>query len=553
MRKWMMALVALVTLTGMLAGCGGTPAAPESGAPAESPDVPAAPASDKDVTLTVGIAADPDTLNALVSNEINASLMLDSTYPTLMLMDENGVKVPYIIEDPVYSDDGLTMTIKVKEGLHWTDGEPITAQDIVWTFDTVYEGKFHWTYVVLEGITWEAADDRTVVFTLTKPFPKFISQIGFWVRIVPSHIWSQAEDVTTFLDESFVGFGPFKMVDYKIGEYFQFERVEDFPFTPEEDRAYIDTLIFKPYPDPNTMVLALRSGDIDVAARPLTHDAATELEGAEGLTLTTAVDLGYEHLHMNMRLPLLNDVAVRKAIAMVIDRDKIVNFAYGGNAVPMPGVISPLYETFDYGINLPAFDIEGAKAVLEEAGYTDTDGDGIANAPTGENLSFEMIYATNYPEHEKIATIIAEDAKGAGIELIPKGLDKPVQLEQLYLEPQGRNNYQISINTWGIIDDVEASMSDLYAPGSTLNWMNWSNETAIEAMAEMRSATDPAVTEKWMRVFQTEAVNDIPDVPIVVKGNIFAYNSDFGGFITYPDDLKGLVTPQNMWSVYLAK
>ncbi len=363
---------------------------------------------------------------------------------------------------------------------------------------------------------------------------------------MPSHIWSQAEDVATFLDESFVGFGPFKLVDYKIGEYFQFERVEDFPFTPAEDRAYIDTLIFKPYPDPNTMVLALRSGDIDVAARPLTHDAAAELEGAEGLTLTTAVDLGYEHLHMNMRQPLLNDVAVRKAIAMVVDRDKIVNFAYGGNAEPMPGVISPLYKTFDYGITLPAFDIEGAKAVLEEAGYTDTDGDGIANAPTGENLSFEMIYATNYPEHEKIATIIAEDAKAAGIELIAKGLDKPVQLEQLYLEPQGRNNYQISINTWGIIDDVESSMSDLYAPGSTLNWMNWSNEKAIEAMAEMRSATDPATeTERWMRVFQTEAVNDIPDVLLVVKGNIFAYRTEFDGFKVYPDDLKGLVnTPE---------
>jgi len=551
----MMALVALVTLAGMLAGCG-TPAptaAPEGGAPAEATDAPAAPTSDEDVTLTVGIAADPDTLNVLVSNEINASLMLDSTYPTLMLMDENGVKVPFIIEEPEYSDDGLTVTIRVKEGLHWTDGEPITAQDIVWTYDAVYEGQFHWTYTVLEGITWEATDDRTVVFTLSKPFPKFISQIGFWVRIVPSHVWSQAEDVATFLDESFVGFGPFKMVDYKIGEYFQFERVEDFPFTPEEDRAYIDTLIFKPYPDPNTMVLALRSGDIDVAARPLTHDAAAELEGTEGLVLTTAVDLGYEHLHMNMRQPLLNDVAVRKAIAMVIDRDKIVNFAYGGNAEPMPGVISPLYATFDYGINLPSFDIEGAKAVLEDAGYTDTDGDGIANAPTGENLSFEMIYATNYTEHEKIATIIAEDAKAAGIELIAKGLDKPVQLEQLYLEPQGRNNYQISINTWGIIDDVESSMSDLYAPGSTLNWMNWSNEKAIEAMAEMRSATDPATTEKWMRVFQTEAVTDIPDVPMVVKGNIFAYNSDFGGFITYPDDLKGLITPQNLWAVYLAK
>jgi peptide/nickel transport system substrate-binding protein len=553
MRKLMMALVALVTLASMLAGCGAS--GTTDGGDAAATAVPTvteaqAPAADEDVTMTVGIASDPDSMNVLVSNEINTSLMLGATYPTLMLLDENGTKVPYIIEEPTYSDDGLTVTVKVKEGLKWDDGEPITAHDIAWTYDAVYAGKFHWTYTVLEGITWEAVDDQTIVFTLSKPFPKFISQIGFWVRIVPSHIWSKATDVAAFIDESFVGFGPFKLVDYKIGEYFQFERVPDFPFTPDADQAYVDTLIFRPYPDPNTMVLALRSGDIDVAARPLTHDAAVELEGTEGIALASTIDLGYEHLHMNMNQPLLSDVAVRKAIAMIVDRDKIVNFAYGGNAQPMPGVVSPLYAAFDYGIYLPSFDIEGAKAVLADAGYVDTDGDGIANAPTGENLSFEMIYATNYTEHEKIATILVEDAKAAGIELIAKGLDKPVQLEQLYLEPQGRNNYQISINTWGIIDDVESSMSDLYAPGSTLNWMNWSNPTAIEAMAEMRAAVDPAETEKWMRIFQTEAVNDLPDVPMVVKGNVFAYRTAFGGFTVYPDDLKGLVTPQNLWSVY---
>ncbi len=532
MRKLMMALVALVTLAAMLTGCGG------------------AGGADEPVTLTVGIASDPDSMNVLVSNEINTSLMLNATYPTLLLLDENGNKEPYIIEEPEYSDDGLTVTLRVKEGLKWTDGEPITAHDIAWTYDAVYEGKFHWTYTVLEGITWEVVDDQTIVFTLSEPFPKFISQIGFWVRIVPSHVWSQATDVASFIDEDFVGFGPFQLTEYTIGEYFMFERVEDFPFTPDDDKAYVDTLIFKPYPDPNTMVLALKSGDIDVAARPLTHDAAAELEGTAGIAIARTIDLGYEHLHMNMNQPLLSDPAVRKAVAMVVDRDKIVDFAYGGDAVPMPGVVSPLYADFDYGIYLPSFDIEGAKAVLAEAGYTDTDGDGIVNAPTGENLSFEMIYATNYVEHEKIATIIAEDAKAAGLELIPKGLDKPVQLEQLYLEPQGRNNYQIAINTWGIIDDVESAMSDLYAPGSTLNWMNWSNPTAIEAMAKMRSAVDPAETERWMRVFQTEAVNDIPDVPLVVKGNIFAYRTEFDGFKVYPDDLKGLVTPQNLWSIY---
>lgn len=573
MRKKLWIIVAVMAIMAMVVGCATeTPAPatsePAAEAPAEEAEVeePAAeeeveepteeaeePAEDEDVTLTVGIASDPDTLNVLVSNEINTSLMLNNTYPTLVLMDENGSKYPYIIEEPEISEDGLEMIIRVKDDLYWTDGTPITAQDIVWTYDAVWEGKFHWTYTVLDGITWEATDDKTVVFTLSKPFPKFISQIGFWVRIVPSHIWSQAEDVENFLDEDFVGFGPFQFTDYQTGEYYQMERVPDFPFAPDDDKAYVDTIIFQPYPDPNTMVLALKTGDIDVAARPLTTDAAAELEGSENIVLEEAVDLGYEHLHFNTSKELLSDVVVREAIAMTIDRQKLVNFAYGGNAEPMPGPISPLYTDFDYGIYYPEFDIEGAKALLAENGYEDTDGDGIVNAPSGENLSFEMIYAVNYVEHEKIAAILAEDAKQAGIELTPKGLDKPVQLEQLYFDDEGNNNYEISINTWGIIDDVEASMTDLYLPESNLNWMHWVNDDAVEAMLAMRSATDDATVEENMKIFQTAITTDIPDVSLVVKGNIFAHDTKFEGFTVYPDDLKGLVTPQNMWSIYLAE
>ena len=550
MKQKLWIIVALMTLLTMVVGCASqTPAPAPTTAPAVEPT--AAPAaSDEDVTVTVGIASDPDTLNALVSNEINTSLMLSQSYPTLMVMDENANKVPYIIEEPEVSDDGLTMTIRVKDGLHWTDGEPLTAQDIVWTYDAVYAGKFHWTYTVLEGITWEATDDRTVVFTLSQPFPKFITQIGFWVRIVPSHIWSQTDDVENFIDENFVGFGPFQFTDYQTGEYYKMERVADFPFAPTDDKAYVDTIVFKPFPDPNTMVLALKTGDIDIAARPLTTDAAAELKDSTDITLETAVDLGYEHLHFNMSQPLLSDVVVRKAIAMTVDREKIVNFAYGGNAEPMPGPISPLYTDFDYGIYYPSFDIEGAKALLADNGYEDTDGDGIVNAPTGENLSFEMIYAVNYVEHEKIAAILAEDAKQAGIELIPKGLDKPVQLEQLYFDEEGNNTYQVSINTWGIIDDVEASMTDLYLPDSNLNWMHWNNQAAVDAMLASRAATDPATVEENMRIFETQITTDIPDVSLVVKGNIFAHRNNFAGFTVYPDDLEGLVTAANMMSIY---
>jgi len=551
MRSKLWMFVALLAIITMLAGCATETPGPSTPEP-ETPQTQATevPAADEDVTLNIGIASDADTLNVLVSNEINTSLMLNATYPLLFQLDKDGQKQPYIIDEPFVSEDGLTMRVTVKDDLFWTDGTPITAHDLVWTYDAVLEGKFHWTYTVLDGITWEALDDKTVEFTLSQPFPKFLSQIGAWVRIVPSHVWSAAENVEEFLDEDFVGFGPFRMVEYKTGEYYLMERVEGFPFAPTDDKAYVDTLVFKPYPDPNTMLLALKTGDVDVAARPLTSEAAADLADSDDVSLAETIDLGYEHLHFNLTNELLSDVAIRKAIAMSIDRSKLVNFGYGGNAEPMMGATSPLYTQFDFGITYPEFDIEGAKAVLADAGYEDTDDDGIVNAPSGENLSFELIYAVNYTEHEKLATVIAEDAAQAGIELVAKGLDKPVQLEQLYTDDDGNNTYEISINTWGIIDDVEASASDLFLPESGLNWMHWVNDDAVQAMMAMRSGTTTEVVNENMKIFQTAITTDMPDIPLVVKGNVFAYRNEFAGFEVVPDDLKGLVTPQNLWSVY---
>ena len=552
-RAWLVALMLVLVMTFTACSPSETSEASEPAAQTEEaqPEATKEPKADEKVTMTVGIASDPDTLNVLVSNEINTSLMLNSTYPSLVVLGVDGNKEPYIMEEPVVTEDGLHMTVTLLDDLYWTDGTPITAEDVVFTYDAIYEGKFHWTWTVLDGITWEATDDKTIEFTLSQPFPTFLNQIGFWARIVPKHIWEKSDDIQNFIDSDFIGFGPFKLVETRLGEFYRFERVEDFPFAPTDDKAYVDELIFKPYPDPNTLLLALKSGDIDVNARPSSAQAAKELEMDANITVVSTIDLGYEHMHFNLTDPVLSDVLVREAIAMTINRNNIVNFAYDGKAEAMPGIISPLYQQYQLGIYLPAYDIDGARALLEGAGYADTDNDGIYNAPGGENLSFELIYAVNYTEHEKIATVIAQDARAAGIELIPMGLDKPVQLEQLYREPKGKNNYQISINTWGIIDDVESSMTSLFLKESNLNWMNWENEAANEAMLNMKKSVSKEDVLKNMTIFQTEITADLPDVPLVVKGNTFAYNNKFKGFEVYPDDLKGLITPQNLWKVYL--
>jgi len=555
MKKRILAFLLVLSLVFTLAltGCS-QPADEPAEEPAEEPadepsDEPAEEPEEGDKfggTLNIGTYADPDTLNVLVANDIAGSWILNLIYPTLMVMNEDGIKVPYIIEEPEFSDDGLEVTVTVKDDLYWQDGEPVTSADIDYTYSTLYEQKLQWQWSVLEGITWETPDDKTIVFSLSEPFPTFISTIGFWQNIVPAHIWSEVEDIKNFTNDDPVGLGPFELVEYERGQYYILESVDEWFMSPE-GKPYLDKVIYRPYPDVNTMTLALKSGDIDLTAKEIPATTAKEFEGLDGFEVATNMDLGYEHFAFNLRDELLSDVKIRTAMAMAVDRQTVIDFAFDGDAVPMTGIISPVYEDYQMGNNFPDKDVEGAIELLAEAGYEDTDDDGVLNAPNGENLSFNIMYANSVTEHEKISRILVDNMKAIGIELNPQPLDKSLQTDKLY----ETHDWQMSIGTWGIIDDVESSMTTLYHSESSLNWMAWENEEADKAMKNMQAALEEEVLMENMDTFQKEFINDVPDIPMVVKQNNFAYRDDFKNFKLFPSNLRGLVDPQSLCQVYL--
>lgn len=541
MKRWIAVLITLALVIGLFAGC--SQETEKEGGDSAKGD------GDKfGGTLNIGTYADPDTLNPLVGNDMAGSWILNLMYPTLMGLDEEGNKVPYIIEEPEISEDGLTITVTLLDDLKWQDGEPLTSEDIVYSYEVLRDQKLQWQWALLEGVKMETPDEKTVVFQLEKPFPTFITTLGFWQRIVPEHIWAEVEDVKTFTNEDPVGLGPFQLTDYERGQYYVLESVEEWPLAPE-GKPYLDKVVYKTYPDVNTMVLALKSGDIDLTAKEIPQAAAEELEGNEDFEVVKNVSLGYEHMSINLRNEILKDKAVREAMAMAIDRSKVIDFAFDGNGEIMQGSISPVYSDYQLGNNFPEYDVAGAQKVLEEAGYKDTDGDGIRNTPGGENLSFKLMFANTVTEHEKMARIMVDQMKEIGIELVPEPMDKSLQSDKLY----NTHEWELTINTWGIIDDVESSMSTLFAEDSSLNWMAWKNDVANEAMDNMQYAVTEEEIMENMDVFQKEITKDIPDIPVFVKKLSFAYRDDFKGFILFPSNLRGLVDARSLQQVYLEK
>jgi len=529
----------MVLTAALFAGCG-------------KPSEPAATAGEAESkfggTLNIGTFADPDTLNPLVGNDVAGSWILDLMYPTLMALDEKGNKVPYIIEEPQISEDGLQITVKLKDDLVWQDGTPVTSADIDYTYRVLHEQKLQWQWSVLEGVTWETPDDKTVIFTLSKSFPTFITTIGFWQKIVPAHIWSKIDDIKNYSNDEPVGMGPFKLTEFERGQYYVLEGVDNW-FQAPEGKPYLDKVVFKPYPDVNTMVLALKSGDIDLTAKEIPATTAADLKNDPNFTVAQNMSLGYEHMAFNLRDNLLKDLNLRKAMAMAIDRSKIIDFAFDGDAIEMKGIITPVYEKFQIGNELPGYDVEGAKKLLADSGYEDVDGDGILNAPDGTKLSFKLMFASSVTEHEKMSRILADNMRSIGVEIIPEPMDKALQTDKLY----NTNKWQLTINTWGILDDMESSLGTLFHSTASLNWMGWSNSVADKAMDNMQAAVAEEEIMENMDIAQKELIKEIPDIPMVVKKLNYAYNNKFAGFVIFPSNLRGLVDPQSLCQVYQVK
>lgn len=499
-------------------------------------------------TLNIGITTDPDSLNPFISNDRIGSWILNNIYPTLMVMNENAVKVPYIAEEIVTSEDGKTVTVTLKEGLEWQDGTPLTSEDVKYTGKVLYEKELQWQADVFNEVeSVETPDDLTVVYNLKRPYPGFIGTFGFWQRIVPKHIFEEVENVREFTNENPVGLGPFKLVDFKRGQYYTLESVDEW-FDSPEGRPYLDKVIFRVYPDVNTMVLALQRGEIDLTAKDIPRAQAAQLEQNPDFEVVQTPSLGFVYIGFNYNNKFLEDRKLRHAIATAVDRRKIIAMALQGDGQLIDTGISPVYEdVVNPDAKLPEYNPDGAKGILKSAGYEDTDGNGIVNDPeSGEDVVLELIYDGKDIYLKKTAQILAENFKDVGLRLNLKPLEKSTYSDLLF----NQKKFDVNLGGWGIIDEASDSMFTLYHSTAFLNFMSLDSEKLDSYMEGARFASNKEKMMQNLDAFQVEFIREMPIVTLYVQEYNFAYSNDFAGFTVYPSDLKGLVDPQSLSQVY---
>jgi len=544
MKKKTVLLTTIVMLFALLmTACGGNTAkSPAQNAPENKPKVGG--------NLVVGITGDPYNLAPWVSNDKNASLVMNIALPPLMVTDKTGKKVPFIMKEYTISPDAKVYTVKINDGISWHDGKPFTTEDLAFTAKYTVDKKLGYGADMYSGVEkTEIVDKTTIKYYLKTPQVNFLTQVGFWIPIIPKHIYESVEDPNTF-KFSGVGYGPYKLKEYKKGEYYSFERVANWPLANSGQGAYLENITFRVFPDANALVLAIKNGEVNVSGSELPVAAQKQLEAsADKFGIVRVNSLGFGYFAFNYKNELLKDANVRKAVAMTIDRDALVNTAIQGGAIKMETPISPVYaDLVKSGIKFPGFDIEGAKKVLEAAGYTDKDNDGVREAASGKKLEFELIYRTTTANIDSIANVFKANADKAGFKINLKPVDPATYTDRVVKQ----KTFDMNVIDWGVIDDPDSSLGTIYLSSAALNFMGYKNEKIDELINKSQLEPDYNKRVALMDEFQKEYVKEIPTVNTWVRVNSYGYSKDFAGWDLTPG-LFGLMDAKEIIKVYKAK
>jgi peptide/nickel transport system substrate-binding protein len=421
--------------------------------------------------LTGGMNALVAAVNPSMQHQIFVNLM------TLVRYDSQLNAVPYLAESWEESDDGREITLHLRDDVLWHDGEPTDAFDVAFTFEratdpeTGFQNPSWWTYWDKGPGAVEVLDSLTVRFRMT-PHADFLDPWTM-LAIMPRHLLEEvpATELSTHPYGSVcpVGNGPFVFVEHRQNASWTFQANPAFP----EDlggRPYVDRYVYRTVVDPTTLLTELLTENLDVYIAP-TPDQAEAIDASDAVELYRFRSRSYVFVGWNSRRPQLADKRVRMAIAKGTDREAILLGLLQGYGIVANGTVPSSHWAYDgaIGAEATAFDPQAARALLNEAGWTDRDGDGVRESAGGVRLSFTIKYPSNR-SWQSVAVIMQEQLANIGIEAIPTGMELGTLVRQVVnSRPRDFDGWIVS---W--VTDVRLDDAALFHSSSTDGPNGWS-------------------------------------------------------------------------------
>lgn len=393
-------------------------------------------------TLVVGIAGDIDGLNPVVATSAGASNIMGQLYLSLARMNEKMEFEPQLAESWEFSEDHLELTYHLRDDVVWADGEPVTAEDVRLGYelytDPVVASPRIGSFDFIEDMV--VIDDHTVKFIFSRAYPDQVFDSA--IEAFPAHILGGV-DPTQIRTHPFnrdpLGCGPFRLRRWVSQQLVELVPNEKFYL----GRPYLDRVIFRIIPDQTSLLTQLETGEIDLLEQIPPRDVARIRESNPDVKIYTTSGRSYTYIGWNNRHPLFQDAAVRRALTMGIDVDDIIESLLYGYGQRCLGPIPPLMEwAFHDNIETIPYDPEGARRLLAQQGWTDSDGDGWLDKD-GRRFEFTMKTNLGNREREDAVVMIQNDLEQVGIKVIPKIVEWTVFLDQVH-----QHDFEAFLSGW---------------------------------------------------------------------------------------------------------
>ncbi len=459
-------------------------------------------------TLVMIIESSPINLDPRVGIDAQSQRIDELLFDSLVQRDAHFNLQPALAERWEVPDP-LTYVFHVRPGVRFHNGQPLTARDVKWTFDSLINGKIRSakasTFASVSRI--ETPDDYTVIFHLKQPFASLLWNLSGAAGIVP---YGSGED----FNRRPIGSGPFRFVSAAQDKDVIVERNPDYWATP----ARLDRVEFKVIPDATTRALELRKQSADVAINSLVADTVVTLERDPDLKVMEAPGSIYAYLAMNLRDPILKDVRVRRAIAYAINTQPIIHYLLRDEARPAYSILPPQHWAYDADVARYPHDPQRARQLLDAAGY-----------PAKNGVRFHITMKTSTEESTRLlAAVLQQQLREVGIALDIRSFESAT-----FLADVTKGAYQIHSLRWiggnqdpDIFENLFATSS--FAP-KRANRTFYSNPRVDELIRQGRSTLDQQKRKVIYDEIQVILAEDLPYINLWYLDNVLVHTNRVHG------------------------
>ncbi|EFB91716.1 ABC transporter, substrate-binding protein, family 5 [Pyramidobacter piscolens W5455] len=487
-------------------------------------------ALDKDVLTIVKsaeiISLDPQDITDTPSEDLNRKI-----YEGLVDFNMSLDVVPKLAKSWEISEDRLTWTFKLREGVTFHSGAPFNAEAVKVNFDRILNGRYKRTSLyqpIIKEV--RVVDEYAVAFDLKQPFGPFLNNLAHTAGLIldPSYVKDPAKNAKIKRQPS--GTGPFKFEEWEPGDYVKMSAFEDY----WQGKPKLSGLIYKFAPEASTRAMLVETGEAHVAQAVDTNDVE-RLKTRDDVEMRIFPNITVYTLVVNTSDAILGDVRVRRALSHSIDRQGICDKILHGNAVPAYRIISPMINCAAGQNNMIAYDPELSKKLLAEAGWDKIGEDGIRMNAEGKRLSVELWTSSK-------SAIIPEAyigfARAVGMEIKLQAMDWATLNSRIEL-PEKKNKAQIFMMGWspstGDADWVyRPLLASWLVPPTGQNQSFYRNEIVDQGIRDGMRESDNALRKAAYEKIEEQLIADQPRIPIYSIKNLYAVRREVKNLDIYP-------------------